>query len=76
VRAPEFRYPRGWGYRRWTLGEALPALFLAEPYYFDYGFLGVPPPPFGTRWVRYGPDALLVNVRSGRIVDVVYDAFY
>jgi Ni/Co efflux regulator RcnB len=46
------------------------------PYYFDYGFLGVPPPPFGTRWVRYGPDALLVNVRSGRIVDVVYDAFY
>jgi Ni/Co efflux regulator RcnB len=76
VRAPEFRYPRGWAYRHWNTGEVLPGLFLTSAYFFDYGFLGVPPPPPGLRWVRYGPDALLVNVRSGRIVDTVYDAFY
>lgn len=76
VRAPEFRYPRGWEYRHWNTGEVLPGLFLTSAYFFDYGFLGVPPPPPGLRWVRYGPDALLVNVRSGRIVDTIYDAFY
>jgi len=76
VRAPEFRYPRGWAYRHWNNGEVLPGLFLTSAYFFDYGFLGVPPPPPGLRWVRYGPDALLVNVRSGRIVDSIYDAFY
>jgi len=26
--------------------------------------------------VRYGPDALLVNVYSGEVVDVVYGVFY
>jgi Ni/Co efflux regulator RcnB len=32
-------------------------------------------PPKGYRWVRYGPDLLLVNVRTGRISDVIYGAF-
>jgi len=26
--------------------------------------------------VRYGPDLLLINVRSHRIEDVIYGAFY
>jgi Ni/Co efflux regulator RcnB len=76
VRGPEFRYPRGWAYRRWYRGDVLPSLFIAAPFFFDYGYLGLPPPPPGTRWVRYGPDALLVNVYSGRVVDSIYDAFY
>jgi Ni/Co efflux regulator RcnB len=38
--------------------------------------VGLPPPPYGYRWVRYGPDALLVNICDGRILDVIYDAFY
>ena len=76
VRGPDFRYPRGWSYRHWNRGEVLPSLFLSAPYFFDYGYLGLPPPPRGFRWVRYGPDALLVSRYDGRIIDVIYDAFY
>ena len=73
---PVFRYPRGWGYRRWVAGALLPSLFLGATYaYGNYGALGFGPPPAGYRWVRYGPDLLLVNVRTRRIVDVVRGAF-
>jgi len=76
VRGSAFHYPRGWAYRHWNRGELLPRVFLAAPYFFDYGYLGLPPPPPNYRWVRYGPDALLVNVYDERIIDVIYDAFY
>jgi Ni/Co efflux regulator RcnB len=67
----------GYHYRRWVIGMTLPALFLAPAYYFsDYPLLGLEPPPPGYRWVRYGPDLLLVQIPTGRIVDVIYDAFY
>jgi Ni/Co efflux regulator RcnB len=36
----------------------------------------LPMPPRGYEWVRYGDDALLVNIRTGEIVDVVYDVFW
>jgi Ni/Co efflux regulator RcnB len=76
IRGPAYNYPRGWGYRRWGRGEFLPSVFLAAPFYFDYDWLGLPPPPSGARWVRNGPDALLVSSYDGRILDVIYDAFY
>lgn len=76
IPAKPFRYPRGYHYRRWTIGLILPHLFLSSAYYFDnYATYGFGPPPRGYRWVRYGPDLLLVNVRTGRIADVVYGAF-
>jgi hypothetical protein len=28
------------------------------------------------QWVRYGPDLLLVDLRSGEVVEVVSDVFY
>ncbi|WP_342449817.1 RcnB family protein [Sphingomonas jejuensis] len=35
------------------------------------------PPAYGSyRWVRYYDDALLVDVRSGYVVDVIYDFFW
>jgi Ni/Co efflux regulator RcnB len=74
--APVFRYPRGYRYRRWSIGLLLPSLFLSSAYYYNgYGNFGFGPPPRGHRWVRYGPDLLLVNVRTRRIVDVIYGAF-
>lgn len=77
IRGPAFRYPRGYAYRRWTVGLLLPSLFLGSAYrYNDYGALGVGPPPYGYRWVRYGPDLLLINVRTRRVRDVIYGAFY
>ncbi len=77
VRGPAFRYPSGYRYRRWSIGGLLPSLFLSSSYFYDdWADLGVGPPPPGCRWVRYGPDLLLVRRRSGQIVDVIYGAFY
>ena len=76
-RGPVYRYPPGFAYRRWLSGGILPPIFLAAPYFYDnFTALGLGPPPPGYRWVRYGPDLLLVNVATGRIADVVDGAFY
>lgn len=75
-RYPAFVYPDGYGYRRWGIGAFLPSVFLGSGYYFnDYYRFGFAPPPYGFRWVRNGPDLLLVNVRDGRIRDVRYGVF-
>jgi len=77
VYGPAFRYPRGYAYRRWSIGAFLPSLFLASTYYYDdWRGLGIDRPPPGRRWVRYGPDLLLVNQRTRRVEDVIYDVFY
>jgi Ni/Co efflux regulator RcnB len=77
IRAPAFRYPRGYSYRRWRTGSILPRLFLSSIYFWtDWAALGLLPPPPGYVWVRFGPDLLLVNRYTGRIADVIYGAFY
>jgi Ni/Co efflux regulator RcnB len=75
--AGHFRYPAGFSYRRWVRGQVLPGVFLSPAYYFtNYVVLGLDPPPYGYVWVRFGPDILLVNIRTGEIVDVEYGVFY
>lgn len=77
IRGPAFRYPPGFSYRIWATGAILPPVFLGPSYFFDgYSTLGLSPPPPGYRWVRYGPDLLLVNIISGRVADVVDGVFY
>lgn len=77
IHRPGWNYPRGYHYRRWVIGSVLPRLFLSTRYYFnDYASLGVGPPPRGYRWVRYGPDLLLVGTRTGKVYDVIRGAFY
>jgi hypothetical protein len=76
-RAAPFYYPGGWGYRRWGVGQFLPSLFLNQTYFIgNWGAYGLGPPPPGLQWVRYGPDALLVNVYTGQVVDTVYGVFW
>ena len=77
IHRPGWIYPPGWHYRRWTIGLLLPAIFVGHHYYYDdWWQMGLEPPPRGYRWVRYGPDLLLVNVRTRRVADVIYGAFY
>ncbi|MGO4408881.1 MULTISPECIES: RcnB family protein [unclassified Brevundimonas] len=68
--------PEGFEYRRWRFGEMLPLIFWDEQYWLsDYWLFGLDIPPVGYEWVRYGPDAILVDVATGEIVQVVYDEF-
>ena len=73
----QYRYPHGHGhYRRWHAGLILPSMFLAQHYWFnDWHRYGVYAPPHPYRWVRYGPDLLLVDTRNGHIRDVRYGFF-
>jgi hypothetical protein len=72
-----FIYPPGWAYRQWAIGAFLPPLFLTPYYYYpDWAALGLPPPPPGDQWVRYGPDLLLVDTTTGQVIDVAYGVFY
>ena len=76
-RLPAYRWPRGFEYRRFTFGQYLPRAFFGQDYWlYDYSDYGLPYPPPGTAWVRYGPDALLIDRDSGEIVQVIYGVFY
>jgi len=77
IQAPGYNYPRGYGYRRWGVGQSLPLFFLNEEYFFDsYSDYGFGAPPYGYHWLRYGPDLLLVADQTGRIAQVIYGVFY
>ena len=70
--------PYRYGYRRFSIG-----LFLGSGYYQNSNYwLNDPwqyrlPPAYGTyRWIRYYNDALLVDIYSGEVVDVIYGFFW
>ena len=71
-----YREPSGWHYQRWSYGEVFPVIFRTQEYWINsYWAFGLPDPPYGYVWVRYGPDALLVDVETGQILSVVYSLF-
>ena len=77
IRGPAFLFPPGYAYQRWTFGQLLPAIFMSPRFFYDdWRPLGLYPPPPGFRWVRFGPDLILVNVVTGRIADVAYGVFF
>ncbi len=77
LRLGQFRYPPGYAYRSWGIGQSLPRAFFSSAYYFtDHSALGLDSPPYGYQWVRYGPDVMLVNIRTGEILDVINNVFY
>lgn len=76
---PRYYAPYGWngGYRRLGIGARLSSVLFAQRYWIDDPFAYRLPDPFGPyRWVRYYSDAVLVDVDSGEIVDVVHDLFW
>lgn len=84
IRAPQrFRAPRayvrpaGWYPHRWVYGERLPRAFFAPDYFIiDFAAFGLLAPWGGYEWVRYGDDALLIDVETGEVIRVEYDVFY
>ena len=75
--AGEYRAPAGYAYRRWVFGERLPPQYFVRDYWIsDYLNFDLMGPPDGYVWVRFGPDALLVDEDTGEIVQVDYGVFY
>lgn len=78
-RLPRYYAPDGWGYgyRRFGIGLTLNSLLFDQDYWIDDPEYYRLPPAYGPyEWVRYYNDALLVDIRTGYVVDAVYDIFY
>lgn len=72
-----YRDPFGSRYRRFSIGFSLFPSYYSSNYWLDDPYMYRLPPAYGPyRWVRYYGDALLVNIYTGQVVDVVYDFFW
>lgn len=72
-----YGYPRGYAYRPYGVGYAVPRGYWGNRYWIarpDYYRL--PPAWRGTRWVRVGPDALLIRIGDGFVVRAVRGLWY
>lgn len=69
--------PYGYNYRRFSIGFNIRPNYYRSSYWLNDPWMYRLPPAYGPyRWVRYWDDALLVNVYTGQVVDVVYDFFW
>ena len=76
-RVGSYRGPSGYSYRHWSYGDRLPSIYFVRDYWLlDFLTYGLMDPPYGYEWVRYGPDALLIDLDTGEIVRVEYNVFY
>jgi Ni/Co efflux regulator RcnB len=72
-----YRWNSGRSYRRYGYGERLPVYYYSRNYWLaDFLMYGLFAPPPGLIWVRYGPDALLIDEETGEIYQVRYNIFY
>jgi Ni/Co efflux regulator RcnB len=67
---------RGWTYRPVTVGFTLRPVFWGDRYAInDYGRYQLAAPRANQRWVRYGDDLVLVNIRNGRVLQVIRNRY-
>lgn len=77
-RMPAYHAPyANYRYSRLSLGFMLGASFLHQRYLIsDPWQYRLPAAYPGYQWVRYYSDVLLVDIRTGQVVDVIYDFFW
>ena len=64
-------------YTRFSIGFSLGSLFYSNRYWINDPWQYRLPEVYGPyRWVRYYDDALLVNIYTGEVVDVIYSFFW
>jgi len=75
-RRPAYVGPRGYAYRPITTGYRFQPAYYGNRYWVNnYSTYRLPAPARGARWVRYGNDVALVNMRDGRVLQV-YNQFF
>ncbi|MCZ8321271.1 MAG: RcnB family protein [Novosphingobium sp.] len=68
---------RNYSYRRLSIGFYLDSLFFGSRYWINNPWQYRLPDVYGPyRWIRYYDDALLVNIHTGEVVDVIYRFFW
>ena len=76
-RVERYRWDRGYSYRRYSYGQRLPGIYYGRSFWLtSFLIYGLFAPPPGLIWVRYGPDALLIDRDTGEIIQVRYNVFY
>ena len=78
-RGGRYNAPRGWsyGYRRFSVGAVLPGLLWGSGFWLNDPYQYRLPPAYGPyRWVRYYDDVMLVDIRTGRVVDAIPGFFW
>lgn len=69
--------PFGWGYQRFGIGWRMWPSYYDQSYWLNDAYMyNLPYAPWPYVWVRYYDDAVLVNVFTGQVADVVYDFFW
>lgn len=75
-RQPAYIGPRGYRYRPVVVGHRFEPVYYGRRYLVaDPARYRLPPAGFHQRWVRYGNDVVLVNIRNGRVIQV-YNGFF
>lgn len=75
--SPYYSPYRSWRYQRFSIGLFLDSLFYDQRYWIgDPWEYRLPPAPYGTQWVRYYDDVILVDIYTGEVIDVIYDFFW
>jgi hypothetical protein len=68
---------RGYRYNRLSIGIILDSLFFSNRYWLNDPYqYRLPHAPYGTRWVRYYNDVVLVDTYTGEVLDVIHDFFW
>ncbi|MFC7535877.1 RcnB family protein [Sphingomonas sp. GCM10030256] len=69
--------PFGYSYRPYNVGWPIRSRYWGSNYWIQDPWMYRLPPAYGPyRWVRYWDDALLIDTRTGRVVDVIYSVFW
>lgn len=68
--------PFGYGYQTFDIGFRLAPVYFGQQYWIDPAMYELPYPPPGTQWIRYWNDAVLVDMYSGEVVDVIHGFFW
>jgi hypothetical protein len=69
--------PFGWGYQPYSVGWRMwPAYYGNSFWINDPWQYRLPYAPPGAQWVRYYNDAVLVDMYTGEVLDVVYNFFW
>jgi len=76
-RLPRYESRYGYSYRRWYPGYRWDPWFYSSTFWISDPWYYRLPPAYGPyRWVRYHDDAVLVDIETGEIIDIIYDFFW